>query len=506
MAALAARLGKCDQWPRALDIAHRLKSEDDFWFVQALVGVAPSVPEPERLGVAHEMWSVAHKMWSAAQTIEAQVFLSREIAKVAPFLSEPLLQDAMAFAKSIPHADRSADTLAALLPQLAKLRHFQEAFDIALTMSDSAPAFGESRMSRTLATLIPLLPEPLQSRACFEALRAAHRIDDCDDRMRTLGALAAFLSEADLRYVLESIRKISGSVQVRVLEDIAPALPDLLLPDALAVAREMSLTERAFRQIMTSPRADALLALAHRLPEPMRSAARQQAAKAFQEAREAVGSVGAGHGRLVAGAALVPHVRSSVIDTVTNDMRDSDEQRSNRVRSTIERISTGHFSESELSHILRNALSSAEKIQDPAKRAASMSLLAKHFSTLLQRQKSEREDEWNWEEFQTRALESLGQLLASEQLPAALDIALNLSDMISNRSSALKALAPRLEQLPPADAYALWRTALRGVSTGLRPDLFHNLLTLLPVILKLGGSTAVSQMASAIKVTGDWWP
>jgi hypothetical protein len=531
LTALAACLGKRGQWQRALGVARGIESEDDIWFVRALVVVAPSVPDPQRNDVAREMLS-------AAQGITDQIFLEQEFAAVAPFHSEPLLREAINFAQDLAHPDRSAETLAVLLPQLAKFGHYQQAFELALPTLDSKGWRGQRKMAGTLARLIPFLPEPLQTRACREALADANRIGDGSDRMRALAGLAGFLSEPDLRYVLESIRSIDGPAQANVLQAVVRELPDHMLPDALAIARDVPLTDRAFGQVLSSPRADAFLALAGRLPEPMRSESLQKAAEAIenielnterirtsarlsrllsvpaqvpdnvtQEAIASACAVGIGYGRLSAVTELVPYVSPSILQQVADDVHASDEQRVNRVRTTIENIRSGALPEGLWISALKEALSSAVGIEESQHRAAAMSLLAPHFSTLLRRRDpSVKLDEEQWRWYQARVIEALGPVLEPGQMPEATETALTLMNDALNRRHIFWALAPRVEKLPPVDAYSIWRTLLRPASTGLRCDLFDHLNCFLPVVLKLGDSAGASQMATAIKVTGDWWP
>jgi hypothetical protein len=492
------------------------------------VAVAPYAPKDERPALSREMLN-------AARAIEDSIHLSGGIAEVAPHLSEPLLRDAIEFAQEIKDANTSAKTLGALLPRLAELGHAQEAFDLALTTVDADRWYyrEEPRVSRILSALIPHLPKPLQNQACREALAAAHRIGDADERMLALAAHVSYLPDALLCALLRTVRSINGFAQARVLELLLPGLPEHLLSDALDVANAVPAAERSFGHTVSSPRADALMALAPRLPEPLRSGALKDAGEAVAgiddsltrakatgrlarlspeppllpdevlgKAISSVQAIGPGHGRPAAISMMAPYLPPALIEKLAQATRAEDERRNQRVRTAIEYTATSEPSTA----ALRIAFNEAQGIEGTEVRATTLALLAPHLPILLQRREPEREDTLDWEMNQADVLEALAPYLHRDQLPEALNAALGLPDEIPWRVRTLTALAPRLAQLPRADLYPVWQATLRRISLAQRSHLLPLLSALLPLIIRLGGSRAATRTAQAVEVSGRWWP
>jgi Trypsin-like peptidase domain len=526
--ALAARLGELGQWRRALDVARGL--QNDIWLVRGLVAVASFVPE-------EELPALRSEMLKAAQAIQDLISLPYELAEVVPYLPEPLLRQALDFARAIPDGDRSAGTIRALLPRLVELGHPQEACDLALTTQkpDRSWSGAEPDLTKALATLIPHLPKPLQNQACREALSAAQRIDDAYERLWAIALQAPHLPEHILRWVLRSMRSVKGGQQ-RILQQLLPALPDTMLAEALEVAYAIPATERFAGVTVSSPQADALMALAARLPEPMRSEALQRAREAvagigdevtrvkasgrlasqlserpevpnevLHVATDRMKAIGPGYGRPEAVSMMGPYLPTALIEEIKQTTRASDQRRSKRVRSLTEDSDVSSDANLRV-EALHRAFIEAKGIEDADTRAASLRLLAPHLALLLQRQDSEAQTERDWRRSQAEVLETLAPFLQLEQLPEALDAALQLNQKSIWGGNILAAYGLRLEQLPPADLYPLWQRTLHGLAPTRRPEMLRNLAGIGSLAVALAGSPAAVSMAQAIEDTGNWWP
>ncbi len=74
------------------------------------------------------------------------------------------------------------------------------------------------------------------------------------------------------------------------------------------------------------------------------------------------------------------------------------------------------------------------------------------------------------------------------------------------RVEALAALAPRLSNLSTAGLYRLWAETIPVLANRGREDLLDDLRVLGPVVLQLGGRTAVAEIFKAIQDVCRWWP
>jgi hypothetical protein len=121
-------------------------------------------------------------MLNAAQKLD-RIFLPGELADVAPHLMEPALRRALDWVTGLD-AEAGTGVVRVLLPRLADLGHVQEAYDRALAGQEVGRDANNVPGAEAWANLIPLLPEPLRSQACREALRLATSIDDRGERLR----------------------------------------------------------------------------------------------------------------------------------------------------------------------------------------------------------------------------------------------------------------------------------------------------------------------------------
>jgi hypothetical protein len=74
------------------------------------------------------------------------------------------------------------------------------------------------------------------------------------------------------------------------------------------------------------------------------------------------------------------------------------------------------------------------------------------------------------------------------------------------RTAALGTLAPRLIQIPRQDLYPMWQETLPVLARRTRRDLLTDLRALVPVIVALGGSDAITATFRAIQDVATQWP
>lgn len=92
-----------------------------------------------------------------------------------------------------------------------------------------------------------------------------------------------------------------------------------------------------------------------------------------------------------------------------------------------------------------------------------------------------------------------------ELLPEALSAAREIRN-VGHRARAFSALAPRLAELPEAQAYPLWAETLPVLAARTRKDLLRDLGALVPLITALGGEQALAETARVIQDVARWWP
>jgi hypothetical protein len=102
-------------------------------------------------------------------------------------------------------------------------------------------------------------------------------------------------------------------------------------------------------------------------------------------------------------------------------------------------------------------------------------------------------------------LEHLAPHLPEELISDAFAVACSIrSDQ--SRARAMKALAPRLAELPRPVLYSLWQDHLQRSALHERKRLLYDLQALGSVINSLGGAQAILGTINAIDEVGCWWP
>jgi hypothetical protein len=137
-------------------------------------------------------------------------------------------------------------------------------------------------------------------------------------------------------------------------------------------------------------------------------------------------------------------------------------------------------------------------------RDAALSRLAPHLMVLLEGKDSfETQEEWTGRRWDV--LYVLAPYLSHDQLPDALDDALDLLSREPNWP-VLASLAGPLATLPRDRLHPLWRQILHSLAALHRTEALFHLRSLGPLMTTLGEQAAAAKFARAIDDTGDWWP
>ncbi len=219
----------------ALAAARDLPDErDPYRMNPQAFALARLVPRLAELGYPQRALTVA-------QDIEDGVYQADALAKLAPYLSEDLLQEALAAARDLPDEQDAYGTnpqgraLARLIPRLAELGHPQRALAMARGIED------EVYQAEALVGLAPYLLEGLLQ----EALAAARDLPDEQDmygrtpQRRALARLVPRLAElGHPQRALAMVREFEW-LQTSALAQLAPHLPEGLLHEALTAVRDI---------------------------------------------------------------------------------------------------------------------------------------------------------------------------------------------------------------------------------------------------------------------------
>jgi hypothetical protein len=292
---LLLRLVETDVWPVAKAVAYADAIPEPPSRVEALGGLAPRLPEPERTRVLRRALDAATSIddpigrvltmaltrlapnlpadllgrtLDVAAAVDNPYFRARALGDLAPRLPEPertkMLRRALDAAVAVDNPAERAEILGGLARHLTEPER-TESLNRAL---DAATAVGNPACrAELLGDLAPRLSEPERTKALRRALDIATAIDDSYFRARVLGDLTPRLSEPDRTHVLSRALDAATVVgdpsdRAEVLGGLAPHLPADLLGDVLDIATTA---------VDNPPdRAELLGELAPRLPEPER--------------------------------------------------------------------------------------------------------------------------------------------------------------------------------------------------------------------------------------------
>jgi len=204
----------------AIEVAIRIGEKEKGWpAINALTALLPWISDEQRSGITCRALDAVR---TAALWVPAEL---------APYISESAMGDALELVRTLSHT--------------AAIKR------------------------NALDALVPHLPQDLLKTSLY----IAQSIDDGEDRVRAMAALAPAISERMMRVCLEKAgRPASLKAAADVISEIAAYLPTELLPDALELARQAG-------------SATAIGNLAGRVPEPTRTTLwREALAPVFAEA------------------------------------------------------------------------------------------------------------------------------------------------------------------------------------------------------------------------------
>lgn len=518
--ALAARLAVLGQWAAALEVVREFNENVG---VRGLAAIAQYAPESDKPALAAEMLDSVQKI--------DRIFMPHELAGVAPHLTEPVLRRALDWADSIDKEDGTA-AARELLPRLADLGHVQEAYDRALAGQEVGRYLDRVPGIAAWAGLIPHLPEPLRTQGCHEALRLAMSINDVRERILACISQAGALGEEEVGDLLRSLEAVDGFARGYALRKLVPHLPDFLLPKAVDFSLTVDTTERFAGAAVRSPRAAVLIELAPRLQGALRNRALEtaraavaeidaaterneatlRAAVAFSapdvataEARESVARRIRDYQLYDLARAVGPVLPADLVQEVEAERQAADARRAERVNSLL--APGPRLEDQERDRFaLYAAFDAARGISDQELRGQALSRLAPHVTVLLERRDSD-ETEDDWINSRAAVLTALARYLGHDQLPAALDAALDLlTKGLMAPWSVLAAFSGPLGTLPRDRLYPLWRRILHALAPLHRKDTLGHLSALGPVVTALGGQAAAGEFVRAVDEIGQWWP
>jgi hypothetical protein len=200
---------------------------EDNW-PKAMARLAPRYPRPpERLA----------QFVGPTQPPKLKDRRAEVLVQMAPYLSKPLLQDALAVARTIEYGYR-ARALAGLAPYLSRPLLI-EALQIAQMIED-----GDER-AEALVSLVVQLPEELRQQKLQETLSAVHLMKSKLERMSEIMRLIPYLPEPirkeTLQEALTTISSVEEGYRVRTLTELAPLLPKPLKEKVLRQALDLAL-------------------------------------------------------------------------------------------------------------------------------------------------------------------------------------------------------------------------------------------------------------------------
>jgi hypothetical protein len=234
--------------------------------LEALVALAAALPE-----------DVQHEVVAGLRAQKDAEDVGRNLATMAPYLTEPVLSEAMSLAQTLEEPLEQARAWAALAPRLARSGRVEEAAQlleqINWELNDADPLdYSTNLWAKALRDTGPWLPASDPPTADPETLEAAQKIKRGWVRAQVLAALAPWADPSARDAALKAeLDALSGSdpdrERAEVLMALAPCLPEWLLPQAMVGA--CTIADSIYEN--WSPRAQALAALAVRLARCPRS-------------------------------------------------------------------------------------------------------------------------------------------------------------------------------------------------------------------------------------------
>ena len=395
---------------------------------------------------------------AVARGIEGEEYWARVLGILAPHLPDDLIREALAVAVGIRHEESRVFAQCVLAPYLPKDLKAEAMSEVIALARETR---NEERRGEVLSLLAPHLPDDLKA----EALVVAREIEDDTNRGATLCRIALHLPDeirtAELKEALATLGgadRRRGFALVDVLSDLAQFLPNEMMHEALAVAREIDNEKN---------RARALGILAPHLPDDL-----------MREALAVAREIDNEKNRARALGILAPHLpddlRTGVFREALAALRTIDDSLEMDRAEVLGEIATHLPAE-----MIPEVLAMARRISY-VNRAVALCSLGSSYP--------------NYRNSKGRLLE--------EALATAREV-----DSASSRQRALCTLAPSwIEQTDSHFALSLWLATLPVLANRGRSDLLKDLRDLASVVFALGGQSSVVDTAQAILDVGRWWP
>lgn len=401
-------------------LRHARAIQDPVWRAQALAGLAPHLPPAEQAATIEE---ALHD----SLTVSDSQPLGEALQKVAPLLSGELLEAALRTVVGIPEEATRAEALSRLVPYLPP-RLLSDALQAARRLLE-----GERR-ARTLAELARRLPEAEWLPVLEEALQAAIRAEPAWSRASVLtGVLAPLLPPVLLPKALATARTIGGAeTQAGILVDLAPYMPEgeraALYAEALQAARSID---------DSANRAEALIRLLPHLEDAGRPVAGAEALVAIQQIQDP-------WQRVQVFRQFAPHVTDPLHEPLLQIVQaTSDERQRTQI---LLAVATAPGAPRET---LVAALATASRLPDAQERAWELSALAPFLPLELLREAVRSAHSITDDGARARAVADLVPYLPEADQPEALDEALATALAAADeqtRAWVLAKLAPRLAE------------------------------------------------------------
>jgi hypothetical protein len=432
---------------------------------------------------------------------------SQTLVDIAEYLTLDSVREALAVAGQRSYDFQKDRSSAALLVQLGRLGHLDEAVE-------QARALGPTTRAEVLSSLMPLLAGRL-----VRDLPEALAWDGSDQAaFRLLEVLGPKMSEVDSRRFLGFIQELGGEdLRMRLLVSFSDGAHKSVHSKILRMARASALPHL---------KAQVLLKLLGRLPTARRSAV-------LDEAMAAVGIAGdidmrtqedRGNALALVLTRAPPEAAKGVLALVKNlDEQYAKEEILRRLAPHLSRelidealaianqldySSAGRALGRLVAQLVRHnraqeALERLYRVTDrdlPECLGALAGCGAGAVPAVL-----ERIDWMRSGEAKAAAVCAVAPHLPQAFLPRALTLALTIENKF-HRIAPLKAVVAGLEPMPPIDLRHILGHALDDATARSRFDFLYDLAALAPLVARLGGAVAVKGVCAAIQQAHRWWP
>lgn len=477
---------------------------DDFQRTRFLSALALRIPEGSRSRIVDPALANARRIEWVEDRARALTLL---IPAIDNLKRPPLVLEALAAAKAIEWNLARVLAISALLEPLDSAAR-DEAVGRVLDDIESAGVVDDARFQEAvLPKLGPLVGgDPVRSRRIWDAISQVH------------SALSRNMMQATLLPHLDAVAR--GPAEEELLQQ-ARGLPKdwerelaiQTLASYVDTARRPVVICEAFtaaRKLTASSRAPTIVSLTDCLPAWLPTCP-----DCWKEARLAVKSISSVGERGWALTQLIASVPESERPTVIREARSAGEAAEEPAwRAIIFRKLVQYFDGDDKAAVFEEAVSAARR-SDPATRALSLAAVASHApgpraSEFLKEVLSAvRQVEFNANRPSLRfdPLRFLVPLVVAspDLLDDCVDAILELEEE-EERTDLLSDLVRHVSALAPEVQYRFWRRVYRWLASRPRDNLLTEAIPLLPLIERLAGTQALTEVGEAVIRYTERWP